>query len=271
MVREFAFPYLPEDNIHQAVTMEAQQVCPLDLSHSSMDYQVIAGHADEQAEKTNHGGTRGIFAVVSNNAIQHKAMIMKNASVKNAIMDVDGIALLNCIQACYILPKDKSTAVVDIGNSVTNVSVLGCDGTPFVRDIPHAGREIIQQIADELDMSAEDVEKSIRDNSDTAVSQPNVLESLRDICQTLITKIVETLRYYTMQDAAAPIEKIYLCGGFALVRDFVEMLQENLSEEVIVFNPFSEMKIDNATGDPQLFENYGPAMALSAGLAMRTV
>ncbi len=274
MVGGFVFPYLPQDCVHQAVTIEAQQVCPLDFSLSSMDYQVIeanAGQADGQAGGTNPGRTSGIFVVASNNAIQHKAMIMANASVKNAIMDVDGIALLNCLQACQTLPQDKSTAVVDVGNSVTNVSILGCDGMPFVRDLPHAGRGIVQQIATELNIPTEAVEKTIQGDSNTGVSQQDVTASLCGACQTLITEIAETLRYYTLQEGAAPVDRVYLCGGFAMVHDFVGMLEESLSEEVVVFNPFSKMEQDDGIDDPQLLEDYGPAMVLAAGLAMRTV
>ena len=41
MVRSFSFPNLPPEAIGQAVMLEAQQVCPLDIQSSVVDYQLI--------------------------------------------------------------------------------------------------------------------------------------------------------------------------------------------------------------------------------------
>ena len=41
VVRGFTFPPLPDAAIEQAVQMEAQQVCPLDMKHSVIDFQLI--------------------------------------------------------------------------------------------------------------------------------------------------------------------------------------------------------------------------------------
>ena len=41
MVRSFSFPNLPPEAIGQAVMLEAQQVCPLDIQSSVVDYQLV--------------------------------------------------------------------------------------------------------------------------------------------------------------------------------------------------------------------------------------
>ena len=274
MVRGFSFPQLPLEAIEQAVFLEAQQVCPLDINSSVVDYQIINSQNDTLTEQ-NQTVTKGIFVVATNDAVDGKRQSLANAAVKNVLMDVDGLALLNCLCEYEKCNNGHSTAILDVGSSFTNVIILGIDGLPFIRDLPYAGNAIINQIAQAQATSTQSVAKVLRgeknSSEDSSELHLKVKDALKNACRKLVNDITETLRYYTLQETTSPINKIFLCGGFALVEGFADMLDEALPEKVVVLNPFTKIRCKADDVANNILRNCGPAMAVAAGLAMRSV
>jgi Tfp pilus assembly PilM family ATPase len=55
------------------------------------------------------------------------------------------------------------------------------------------------------------------------------------------------------------------------VEGFVELLNNKLSAEVVLWNPFDAIDCDAGQGCREVLEKDGPAMAVAAGLAMRSI
>ena len=270
MVGGFSFPQLPPEATEQAVLLEARQVCPLDISSSVVDYQIINSQDDVSTEQ-NQTGTKGIFVVATNDAVDGKKQRVADASVKNVLMDVDGLALLNCLGEYERCRTGHSIAILDVGSSFTNVIILGNDGLPFIRDLPYAANAIINQIAQDNNIPAQTVAKVLRGTEDSSELHLEVNAGLKSACRKLVNDITETLRYYTLQETTSPIDKIFLCGGFALVEGFADMLDESLPEKVVILNPFTKIRCKADDVGNKLLRDCGPAMAVAAGLAMRSV
>ncbi len=66
MVRNFSFPPLPDEQMARAVLLEAEQVCPLDIKHSTIDYQIVSvpSHTEEGSEVSGRNA-KGIFYLLS--------------------------------------------------------------------------------------------------------------------------------------------------------------------------------------------------------------
>jgi Tfp pilus assembly PilM family ATPase len=79
------------------------------------------------------------------------------------------------------------------------------------------------------------------------------------------------LRYYTAQEKSAQVEQIFVCGGFALVNGFVQTLDSRLDAKVLLWNPFDKMKCDAGNDCSEMLQKTGPALAVAAGLAMRSI
>lgn len=273
MVRTFKFPNLPEEAIPQAVLMEAQQVCPLDISTSVVDYRLIQPNGHNTSSEGLGKGTsvkQGVLVVALNEAIQSQMHRARGGSAKVALMDVEGLALLNCVSTFEHREPHSSIAVVNVGKTNTNVAVLGSDGLPFIRDLPSAANEIIQSIAASVGGDTTAIEQAITDKEKAAALGIDMTTALREPCRGLVSSISETLRYYQLQEDSDPIRRVLLCGGFALVGEFVQMLDNALTEEVLVFNPFAEIPWVGDRAGLEWAQRVGPALAVATGLAMRT-
>ncbi|MCI0498838.1 MAG: type IV pilus assembly protein PilM [Planctomycetales bacterium] len=268
MVRGFKFGALPDEAILKAVGIEAQQVCPLDMKHSVLDYQLVeSGPLGPGGVQPRHG----LMAVSTEHLLRERTQILLEAGVKPLIVDVNALALLNCLNELELLETAGTAAVIDVGAAFTSVVIYGQDGLPFVRYINLAGRQIIQNVSQTLDISPTEAKQVLLQEQTSSESQNKMLLTLNDAIRPLAHAINETLRFYSFQEKEARLERIFLCGGFARMNAFAEFLADALPTPVTLLNPFEKMTCDADAADAAELIKSGPVYAVAAGLAMRTV
>ncbi len=261
-VRNFKFPLLPPEEVESAVMLEASQVCPFNIADGTLDYRLL---------QNGRNNTCGIFVAATNKLIERKKQLAENASLRCVLMDVDGLAILNCFSAYEKCKAGQATAILNIGNSNTNLAIISDNGLPFVRDLPYAGRHIIEKIAADHSVQAETITRILSGRNGTEQSHLELGESLAKACEKLIADVTDTLRYYASQEKADLVEKILVCGGFASTKGLLEMLGSKLPEEVVLWNPFDKMECDSGKPCQDILRKRGYEMAVAAGLAMRSI
>jgi len=261
-VRSFEFPNLSLDEMQGAVLLEAAQLCPFNIDAAAVDYQLIS---------QNEQNVSGVFVAAANQLIRQKRGLVKNAELDCVLMDVDGLALLNCLSECEKNVAGSATAILNVGNSFSNLAISGDNAFPFIRDIAYAGDHITEQIASEKALPIETVRKILSGQYGDDQGQPDIDQAFEKACQKLIVDVTKTLRYYATQQKSTVVENVFVCGGFALVGKFVEMLDSQLPAKVTVWNPFEKIKCGKIKGSADILEKKGPAMAVAAGLAMRAI
>jgi type IV pilus assembly protein PilM len=264
-VRNFKFPPLQADALEGAVRLEASQVCPFNVDDGVVDYQIIRNGTAED-------GVAGVLVAATNQVIERKTRIAEKASLSCVLMDVDGLALLNCLSEGKKDTDEVSTAaVLDVGASCTTLAVMGENNLPFVRTVPYAGKDIVAQIAGENNVSPEIVMKEFYGSINTTIPAENLQRGLEKACQKLVSDVAETLRYHSAQAKSSTVEQILVCGGFGMVRGFVDILNKQLPIKAILWNPFDTMRCSVGRQCLSTIQTNGPAMAVAAGLAMRSV
>jgi len=264
-VRDFEFPSIPPEEVEGAVRLEASQVCPFNTEDNTVDYQLISSDDNKM---------RGILVAATNAIIKSKVVLAKEASLSCALVDVNGLALLNCFNELENPRPGHATAILNVGGSHTTLAIMSEDGWPFVRDMIHVGNDIVKQVAAENDMPTKAVRQILSGNAEP--EQPQFRDGLERACKKLIADVAETLRYYNTQRKAAPLEKIFVCGSFALAAGFIEMLNKQLPVETVLWNPFDKIRFETGRNhrgllQKNLLQKSGPAMAVAAGLAMRSI
>ena len=262
------FTLLTLQEVGQAVMLEAAQVCPFDIKSSVVDYQLIGtyeadGGGLRKREKKVHPSVKGVLAVATKEAISKRQKLAEDTLLKCVLIDSDELALLNCLEKCLPSGEKLPIAVVNVGRSLTTVAILGTDGLPFVRNLGYSGGDIIDYIAKSSNTSAEQVQQRLSEGKCSA--------DIDLACKRLILDIIETLAYYLASHGGNAIERVYVCGGFSLLDDFVKSLTGGIESKVSVWNPFLQMQCDDNIVGGDLIKKCGPAFAVAAGLAMRQV
>lgn len=261
-VRRFQFPAIPLDEVEGAVALEAGQVCPFDVEQAGVDYQLTSD--DDK-------GLRGVLVAATNPQIETKRHLAESAEFHNVVMDVEGLALLNCFEACEGSGVNQTVAILNVGNSLTTLAITDGDNIAFIRDIAFGGKDIIEQIAKENEVSPKTVTDILAGGSKPTDIDLGFGASLERACKKLITSVTETIRFHSVEEKNTFVEKIFVCGGFALADGFVEVLENSLPVSVVLWNPFEKMGFGPQCGCKGLLDTSGPAFAVAAGLAMRTI
>jgi type IV pilus assembly protein PilM len=263
-VRNFEFPSLLPEEIPTAISLEASQVCPFSAEDSAVDYHLMLKENNK---------TSGVLVAATNTLIKSKTQLAKEARLNCILMDVDGLALLNCFNGLGDGQQDTRThrtvAILNVGGSFTTLAIMDNNGWPFIRDMTYAGNDIMAQIAAENNTSIETVREIL--SGDPSAFEPGFHDSLEKASQKLIADVAETLRYYTAQSASSNVEKILVCGGFALAAGCVELLNRRLGAEAVLWNPFDKIPCDGNRQCEDILSKAGPEMAVAAGLAMRSI
>jgi type IV pilus assembly protein PilM len=264
-VRNFEFPSLPAEETERAVLLEAKQVFPFDTDDIAFDYRLTPA---------NNGKTSGYLVVADNKLIRSRARLAKKARLNCALMDVDGLALLNCFSEIEKPKSNQGAAILNIGNRYTTLAIEGGNDCPFIRYLNYGGDSIIKAIAAQNDESPDSVETALSAEPEDVPS--NIRQSLGNACERLINDIAKSVRYYGAQEQSSDIQKIFVCGGFALFGELMDLLNSQLSMEVALWNPFDKMRC-HAGRNPRavllksILRKNGPAMSVAAGLAMRSI
>ncbi|MBN2183614.1 MAG: type IV pilus assembly protein PilM [Sedimentisphaerales bacterium] len=259
-MRDFEFPPLPAEELDGAVALEAELICPFNPEQAAVDYQLISENADK---------TKGILVAATKTSIKNRKLTVQKAGLKCVLMDVDGLALLNCYNNLAAEQERSTKAVMNVGSSYTTLAIMNDEGRPFIRDTACAGDYIIERIAQANNISPEAVTDILF--GDSPDGKIELGESVEKACDALVVDVAETLRFYAAGEKTKPIGKIFVCGGFAPAKGFVEMLSRRLGIEARLWNPFESELCHTSGKNSDFLRKKGPAMAVAAGLAMRSI
>ncbi len=275
IVRNFRFPELPEEEIEPAVRMEAAQVCPFEMEQGVVVYHQTpfetAGAGESGGTAVGEKKTTGILAAAPHKIIRAKQMLVKSAGFHCAILETDSLALLNGLRSYQRIPPGQALVLVNVGAKYSNVIITAGDGIPFMRDLPHAGSTMIEQVAQESQMTPEQVRACLREPRQAAGGNLELAGRLKGACQNLLSDISETIRYYKAHIGFAQTETVLVSGGFSLVPGFLEFLGGELPESVARWNPFDQIPCEKQVTGADWIHRCGPGFAVAAGLAMRTL
>lgn len=269
-VRRFYFPKLDEKDLAIEIIYEAEQVCPFEEGQFIIDHEVMdVGVIDQEDEDEDEGETNGILVAVTRNLVFNRNQLVRKASLNCVLLDVNSLALLNCFMECEKPESGVTFGVLDIGSEFMNLVISSDKALPYVRDIPNASNGVIEHIAKQTDLTLMEVTAILRDRSTLS---DDMMESLKNASSVLAADVQDSLRYYMSQDGSA-VDRLYVCGGFAQTRGFVELLGKELPCETVLWDPFEKIEVKGQQRNKSIetVAQYGPSLALATGLAMRKI
>jgi type IV pilus assembly protein PilM len=253
IVKKLQIPEVPIKELPDAIRIEAEHEIPFAIDEVALDFHVIG--------KQNRVLDLALVAARRSKVQEYRAVVV-DAGLDPVVIDVDGFALANHLQLCE---RSGLNAVVDIGATMTKVSVVR-DGLPqLVRDLPSGGGECTTAIATRLGASTETAE-AVKLNPKHALDA--VASACEALAQPLAREIQRTLDYFAASGPPpAPVMGILLAGGGANLAGLRERLAAMLDLPVDVARPFEGLAVDPACSDTVAAS--GPALALALGLSLR--
>ena len=253
IVKKVQIPEVPIKDLPDAVRIEAEQEIPFAMDEVALAFHVVG--------RQNRVLDLALVAARRSKVMEHRAVVA-NAGLDPVVVDVDGFALGNQLQ---LYGRSGVNVVVDIGATMTKISVVRDGLTQLVRDLPSGGYGCTTAIAARLGASAEAAE-AIKINPERA------LDAVAPVCEamahTLGLEIQRTLDYVAASGPGPErVTGIVLAGGGAKLAGLREHLATMLDLQVEVACPGAGLAVDPACA--AAVAAAGPTLALALGLSLR--
>ena len=273
IVRYVKFPRLTKTELQATLAAEAEPFIPFDINEVQLGFHILSEIVEEGQKKM-----ETVLVAAKKELISARLEILQAAGLQPAIMDVDSFALENVLERTRD-PKEGTAATLclNIGHTVTNLSVVENGVTRAVRDVFISGQTISKAVAkafsvepaqaDELKkrhgllVDSAEKEKALSDGDREALG---VSQAIGQVVRDLVAEVHRSVDFYLSQGPDRSIGRILLSGGTARTKNLDKSLAGDLKVPVAVMDPFSFVR-----GAEAVPEELRPAFGVAVGLALR--
>ncbi|MCJ1883548.1 pilus assembly protein PilM [Pseudomonas sp. QE6] len=255
---------LSEDELENQLKIEADQYIPYPLEEVAIDFEV-QGASARNAERVDV-----LLAACRKENVEVREAALALSGLTAKVVDVEAYAL----ERAFSLLGDQlggnadelTVAVVDIGATMTTLSVLHHGRTIYTREQLFGGRQLTEEIQRRYGLSVEEAglakkQGGLPDDYDSEVLQP-----FKDA---VVQQVSRSLQFFFAAGQFNDVDYILLAGGTASIPDLDRLIQQKIGTPTLVANPFTDMVLSGKVNAGALASD-APALMIACGLAMRS-
>jgi type IV pilus assembly protein PilM len=254
---------LNDDAMEAQLAVEADQYIPYPLEEVAIDFEVQGPSLDTE----NYDSV--LIAACRRETIEARVEAIEEADLEAKIIDVEAYAMeraFTLIEHQLDLEPDNTVAVVDIGATMTTLSVLHQGQTIYTREQLFGGKQLTDEIMRRYGLPLEEAGLAKKQGGLPDDYEPEVLEPFKDA---VVQQVARSLQFFFSSSQYNDVDYIILAGGVASMQGLDTLVQDKLGTPAAVANPFAEMSISSKV-DAVALAGDAPAMMIACGLAMRS-
>ena len=263
IIRKIVLPTMPQEELEDQISWEAEQYIPFDINDVNMDFQILSPDSND-ASKMN------VLLVASKkDIINDYVALFNDAALHLSVVDVDSFAVQNAFEINHDAAQGEIAALINIGASVMNINVVKEGITLFTRDVQMGGNLYTEEIQKQLGLNRQDAESGKILIHETG--NPQLIDLISKVNDSVTQEIRRSLDFYNSTASDERITNIYVSGGGSKVYNLVAAISEKTGLPVDRINPFARLKYNEKDFDPEYLQEIGPLMAVPVGLAVRRI
>jgi type IV pilus assembly protein PilM len=254
---------LSEDDMETQLTLEADQYIPYPLEEVAIDFE-IQGPSPERDNQV-----EVLLAACRRETIDARVEAIEGSDLISRIMDVEAYAMeraFSMVRHQLALDEDSTVAVVDIGATMTTLSVLNNGQTIYTREQLFGGKQLTDEIMRRYGLPLEEAGLAKKQGGLPDDYEPEVLEPFKEA---VVQQVARSLQFFFSSSQYNDVDHIILAGGVSSMEGLSDLVQEKLGTPTAVANPFAEMSISSRVNAVALSSD-APAMMIACGLALRS-
>lgn len=254
---------LSDDELESQITIDADQYIPFPLDEVAIDFEVL-GQEDEESNNI-----QVLLAACRRENVELRTEVLELAGLHPQIIDVEAYAIERIspfIVNSREMGDDQLVAIVDIGATVTTLSVLKGEQTVYTREQLFGGNNLTEEIQRRYGLSQAEAELAKTQGGLPGDYLGKVLEPFKD---SVLQQVTRSLQFFYSSGNYQQVDHIVLAGGVASTDGLASKIQQNLDILVNVANPFMDMGISGKIKESAL-QASAPGLIIAAGLAMRS-
>src|SRR6202140_3007117 len=261
IVKRVSLPSMTEEELYDRIQSEASQHIPFDIADVNLDHQLLES-VDSQMDV--------LLVAVKKDKILNHTNVLAQAGKTSSVVDIDAFALQNCFEVNYDPDPGQTVALLNIGASVMNISIVRGGIPLFTRDVSVGGNQYTDALQKELDLSFDDAERLKKGDTLPTVTDEQKGQILRSVSDILTLEIQKTFDFFRATASGENIQKIVVAGGSSRVAGLVDLLREEFAMPVEELNPFRKVLVNPSRHSDDQIREMSPRLAIAVGLALRS-
>ncbi|QIL90483.1 type IV pilus assembly protein PilM [Microbulbifer sp. SH-1] len=255
---------LSDDALEAQIALEADQYIPYPLDEVNLDFEV------QGPSERGEGQVEVLLAACRSENVEQRVSALTQAELQPGVVDVEAYA----IERAYTLMENQFpaqeqlvVAVVDIGATMSALSVMVDGRIVYTREQLFGGRQLTDEIQRRYGLSSEEAALAKRQGGSGLPDDyyPEVLEPFRDA---VVQQVTRSLQFFYSSTSYSDVDYILLGGGVAAMEGLAELVGQKLNKPTLVANPFRDMSVASRV-NRQSLAGEAPSLMIAAGLAMR--
>ena len=268
-----------ESDVETNIAFEAAQYIPYPVEEVYLDFET-KGRSPASSDMQDV-----MLVATRKENVDTREAILNNAGLKPAIVDVEAYALENAFRLLMeSLPKagadegpteltkgrERLTALVDIGATLTSLYILQQDRVIFTREQRFGCDQLTVRIAETYGLTREQAEQAKRSGEAGEDYPAAILEPFK---QMLAEQIGHGLQFFFSSDQYASgrynVDTVVLSGGGAMIPGLDRVVADVLGIATVLANPFKNMGSAGRVNGNALLRD-APLLLIACGLALRS-
>jgi type IV pilus assembly protein PilM len=272
IVRNVRIPRMPEATLRKSIRFEAGRYVPSSVEDSFIEFEILGEAPENQMDV--------LIVAAPREIVKSRVDACSKAGLEVEVVDIEAFAMYRALIEAEFNSElaEQTIALVDIGATTTNVSVISKGVFAMTRSIPQAGNTLTNALQSYFKLDYEDAEKGKAQldltsllKTDGPVENPP-LRVLQPHIDDLFREIRRSLNYYqsqqTDQGSTKPVTKIIVSGGGARMPGLAEYMGHKLDIPVVSAGVYDCSRFVGTDHDQ---DDHGFELAVASGLALRSM
>lgn len=254
---------LSDDALETQISIEADQYIPFPLEEVAIDFEV-QGESPRNPEQV-----EVLLAACRRENIDLRVNVLQLADLKEEVVDVEAYSMERAFGLIAEQLEDQEgqvVAVIDIGATMTTLSVLVDGKTVYTREQLFGGKQLTEEIQRRYGLSMEEAGLAKKQGGLPDDYESEVLGPFKEA---VVQQVTRSLQFFFSASQYNDVDYIVLAGGVASMESLVGLIEEKLGTQTLVANPFANMSVSSKVNAVAL-ANDAPSMMIAAGLALRS-
>lgn len=254
---------LNDEAMEMSISLEADQYIPYPLEEVAIDFD-IQGVSEKNPDQVDV-----LLAACRRENVEVRSEILEKADLNPRVVDVEAYTLERAfalVQEQFEDQEEQIVAVVDIGATMTTLSVLIDGKTIYTREQLFGGKQLTEEIQRRYGLSSEEAGLAKKQGGLPDDYEPEVLEPFKDA---VVQQVTRSLQFFFSSSQYNDVDHIVLAGGVASLEGLAGLIEEKLGTPVTIANPFANMSISSRV-NAAVLSNDAPSLMIATGLALRS-
>lgn len=256
---------LSDNEMETQIEVEADQYIPYPLDEVAIDFEVLG------PSPRNEDQVEVLLAACRRENVEMRQAALELGGLTAKVVDIEAYCMKRAFST-LVGPQlgadadDRVVAILDIGATMTTLSVLSRDRSVYTREQLFGGKQLTEEIQRRYSLSAEDAGLAKKMGG---LPDDYEREVLKPYKEAVLQQVTRSLQFFFSSSQYDDVDAIVLAGGTSSIDGLAEMVEAKLGTRTLIANPFVNMTVAPKVKVDAL-SNDAPAMMIACGLALRS-